>query len=564
MNYLFINKCIDKALKNLNYKKPKNYIVEPTRDILFGDFATNIAMILAKTLKKNPIDIANDITKIINKNNKQFFSKIEVVKPGFINFFVNPICYNKVLSQFVKTSKYKPTLLPKSKRKYINCEFVSANPTGALHLGHVRNAYISEVLYNVLKSLGHRVVSDYWLNDMGAQIDLFEVSCLCRYLELFGKKPKFPENGYKGEDPFVIGKKMKEKFGNKFLNTKFNDLKIEDTKARTTIWKFAIGCMVEQIKDHLKMINVLDIKLWTSETWVYKSGILEKLLNTCLKKYTYTKDGAVWLKTTIAGQDDKDRVLIKNDGTRTYMLTDIGYQYYKNMRKFDLFLQIWGSDHEGHLRRMKSIMPMLGIKPEKLCVVMMQMVKIVNNGQEIKLSKRLGNAITIPDMLKIMSVDTSRWYILAQSPSTSIIIDLAKVSKMDNTNPVFYVQYAHARISQLLKKVKLKDKKLPTSYKKLTSNNERHLINMLMSLEPVLHSVSATYEPNRLVTYVHELAKTFHAWYNEFKLKDLKDDELKKQRYYLAKSVGNAIKFVLTLLGINAPNKMDHLNSKNF
>ncbi|WP_033159924.1 arginine--tRNA ligase [Mycoplasmoides alvi] len=557
MNYLFIKKFIDNALKKLNYKNINQYSIEHIKKIEFGDFATNVAMIIAKRINKNPIQIADAIAKEIKKNSNKYFSKIEIAKPGFINFFINPNFYQNILKNFL-TGTFKLKMLPKNKRKKINFEFVSANPTGSLHLGHVRNAYVSQTLFNVLKILGHKVISDYWINDMGSQVDLFELSCLCRYLELQGIKNDFPKDGYKGKDPYEIAQKMSEKFGKKFVNAKYNDLMIEDKKVKQIVNSFAIGCMLDQIKAHLKMIGV-SIKLWTSEYKIYHSGILEKLLNGSLKKYVYTKDGATWLKTTLFKIDDKDRVIIKKDGSRTYMLTDIGNQYNKKLNGFDLFLHVWGSDHEGHVKKMKSIMPMINIKPEVLEVVLIEMVKIVNNGQEVKLSKRSGNAITIPDMLEMMSVDTSRWYILAQAPKTKIVIDLAKVSKTDNTNPVFYVQYAHARISQLLKKVKLKDKSIPKSFTTLTSNNERTIINMLLSLESIIHLVANNYEPHRLTTYLHELAKVFHAWYNECKIKDIVDLSEKKEKYYLAKSVAVTIKFVLKILGISAPTQMKHL-----
>lgn len=554
MNYLFINDCINEALKSLKYKIPKNYIVEPTKKISFGDFASNVAMILANMLKINPEEIAKKIIKKILQNYKNYFQKIEFVKPGFINFFISQNIYAKVIHPFLKT-KYNPKKLPNNLRKNINLEFVSANPTGALHLGHVRNAYVSQTLYNVLRSIGHKVTSEYWLNDMGTQIDLFELSVLCRYLELFKKKVNFPEVGYQGEDPYNVAKLLKKQYGDKYLHTKFDDKKIIDPKIKKEIWKFSINTMVNQIKEHLKMINV-SISVWTSETKVYNSDIVDTLQKTTFKKYTYKKDGALWLKTTESGDDDKDRVLIKSDGNRTYFLTDIANQYNKKRRKFDLFLHVWGSDHEGHVKRMKSAMPVINAKPEDLEVVLIQMVKIVNKGEEVKLSKRAGNAITIPDMLKMMTVDTSRWYILAQANKTQIVIDIDRVTKMDNSNPVYYVQYAYARIYQLLNKVKLIDTKIPKSFTKLNTDLDRNLINLLMSLEPTIYSVGLIYEPHRLITYVHELAKVFHAWYNETNIKNLKDEELKKQKFYLAKAIATAIHFVLDLVGISSPKQM--------
>lgn len=558
MNYSFINTCVDKALKALKYKRPESYVVEPTKKISFGDFATNVAMVLAKTLKQNPQVIAQKIADNIAKNNKTLFQKVEVAPPGFINFWLKPTQYKKAIDPFLK-SKYAPALLPQKELKNINMEYVSANPTGALHLGHVRNAYVGDVLIRILRSIGHKVTSEYWINDMGTQVDLFELSVLCRYLELFGKKVKFPEDGYKGEDPKIVAQLMKDKFGDKFVNVAFNDKIIADKKAKKEIWKFSINSMLEQIKKHLALIGV-KISVWTSETKVYNSDIIDYLMQNGLKKHSYKKDGALWLKTTDGGQDDKDRVLVKSDGSRTYFLTDIANQYNKKRRKFDLFLHVWGSDHEGHVKRMKLAMPVIGCSSDDLEVVLIQMVKLEKNGQEVKLSKRSGTSITIPDMLEMMNVDTSRWYILAQATKTQIVIDLEKVSKLDNSNPVYYIQYAHARICQMLKKVKLKDKKLPTTFNQLTSDAERSLINMLLSLDMIVYSAAKSYEPHRLSTYVHELAKAFHSWYNETNIKNTKDAELQKQRYYLAKAVKQAIAFVLGLLGISAPDRMQQLS----
>lgn len=557
MNYLFIHDCIKEALKKLKIKSDINYSVELAKSIKFGDFATNIAMLLAKTLKQNPKIIAEKIANEILRAKKAFFSKIEVVQPGFINFFLNPKIYNKIILPFA-SNKYFPKKIEAKFQKNINVEFVSANPTGSLHLGHVRNAYVGDVMSKVFKAVGHKVNTEYWINDMGNQISLFEISVLSRYLQLFKIKSKFPKDGYPGQDPYRIAELLKEKFGDKYINTTWNDTGIKDSKIRKEIWKFAIGNMLDIIKKDLASIGV-QIKKWTSETKIYNSNIIKKLMSSILKKYCYEKDGAIWLKTTDKGADDKDRVLVKKDGARTYFLTDIALQYDKKRRGADFLFHVWGSDHEGHIKKMKLVMPMIGISPEAFEVVCIQMVKIEKSGEEVKLSKRAGTSITIPDMLSFISVDTSRWYILGQSTSSSIVIDLEKTSKNDNTNPVYYVQYAHARICQLLKKNKLKNKNVPSSFIKLLTEYDRELINMLAALEPLLYNVAKTYEPHYLVTYVHDLAKKFHSWYKVSKIRDIADVELKAQRYYLAKAVGCAIKYILNLLGISAPKEMKKL-----
>lgn len=557
MNYLFIHDCIEEALKKLKIKSDINYSVDLAKSIKFGDFATNIAMLLAKNLKQNPKVIAEKIANEILKTKKAFFSKVEVLQPGFINFFLNSKSYNKIILPFL-SNKYSPTKIQNKFQKKINVEFVSANPTGSLHLGHVRNAYLGDVISKVFKAVGHKVNTEYWINDMGNQISLFEISVLSRYLQLFKIKSKFPEDGYPGKDPYRIAELLKQKFGDKYINTTWNETGIKDPKIRKEIWKFAIGNMLSIIKKDLASIGV-KIQKWTSETKIYNSNIINKLMNSTLKKFCYEKEGAIWLKTTEEGADDKDRVLIKKDGTRTYFLTDIALQYDKKKRGSDFLFHVWGSDHEGHIKKMKLVMPMIGISPEAFEVVCIQMVKIEKAGQEVKLSKRAGTSITIPDMLSFINVDTSRWYILAQSTSSSIVIDLEKASKNDNSNPVYYVQYAHARICQLLKKNKLKNKTLPKSFDKLSSDYDRELINMLAALEPLLYNVAKTYEPHYLINYVHELAKKFHSWYKVSKVKDIADLDLQKQRYYLAKAVGCVISYVLNLLGINAPKQMKKL-----
>ncbi|CDN40220.1 arginine--tRNA ligase [Mycoplasma amphoriforme] len=557
MDYLYIRKYIKQALTALNIEKPKNFMVEMTRSLDHGDFASNIAMVLAKKIKQNPMVIAEKIRLKILELKPEYFLTIEVVKPGFINFFLNPKIYGKILAPFLKPH-YLPKQLPKSQRKKINMEYVSANPTGALHLGHVRNAYVGNVLINMLKAIGHQVTSEYWINDMGTQVALFEVSVLVHYFELFNKKIPFPDGGYPGQDPYLVAQKMKAKFGDRFLNVKWDEhYVIKDQEIRKIVWRFCMDTMLDLIKNHLQQIGV-NFQVWTSETQVYYSGIIEKLMETGFKNHTYKKDGALWLKTTDKGHDDKDRVLVKSDGSRTYFVTDIANQANKKARGFDLFLHVWGSDHEGHVKRMKLAMPVIKAKANQLGVVLIQMVKLVKGNEELKLSKRAGTALTIPDLLEFMNVDTSRWYILAQAPSSPIVIDVEKASKNDNSNPVYYVQYAHARISQLLKRAKTPiNFRSKQQFDQLIHPAERSLFNLLMSLNPLLHSAVTTYEPHRLVSYVLELAKVFHGWYNQCRVSDLEDLNLKYQRCCLAKAVGNAIKFCLSLLGINAPIHMD-------
>lgn len=558
MDYAKIRRAICTALKQLKLAIPRTINVEPIKWIEFGDLATNVAMGLARKLKQNPVVLATQIATQIAQNEPRLFAKVEAVKPGFINFFIHPQMYGAIIRPFLG-GKYQPRMLPKNQRKKINLESVSANPTGQLHLGHVRNGFIVHALTNALRAVGHHVTTEYWLNDMGNQIDLFVLSTLIRYLELFGIKHELPADGYHGADPKTLAKQIKAEYADQFCRVKIDQQtnKISDPKVAHKLWTICIGAMVKQIKAQLASIGI-HIDVWTSEDWVYHSGIIEKILAKGKKlNKTYQHDDALWMKTKATGWDDKDRVLIKSDGTKTYFLTDIGNQYNKMRRGFNVLLHVWGADHEGHVRRMKAIMPLLGGRSTQMQIILIQMVKIQQGGQEVKLSKRAGTQVTIPDLLKMMSADNARWHILAQANKTAISLDLEQVQRQDSTNPVYYVQYAHARLHSLLTSVTLTNKQPPRSFTLLSTPQDRELINSLLVLEPLVYGIVRSYEAHRLISYLHNVAKLFHAWYETHNLKKTVDEEAKRQRYWLAYAVKQAIAFGLGLLGISAPNQME-------
>ncbi|QZX49157.1 arginine--tRNA ligase [Mycoplasma sp. E35C] len=544
-----IKESINQALTQLGFSTQNDYLIQQTKNIKFGDFSTNIAMVLTKDVKKSPEEIAN---LIIEKIDQKAFDKITFSKPGFINFFLSNEDKYKVIEQ-LQDPNYQVEKLPEKDRDSINIEFVSANPTGFLHLGHVRNAFTGDVLGNIMRAVGHKVVKEYWINDLGNQVSLFALSVIIRYLEKLGvDKYKMPEDSYHGKEPFFVADELIKEFGDKYKDIEIANNKIADEKLRKELITYCTQKMLDFIKHDLALIGV-HMEVWTSEKTVYGSGTLTKLLDNQLKKHTYTKDGALWLRTTDRG-DDKDRVIFKENGDPTYFGTDIANHYLKFDRGFNKLINVWGADHFGHIARTTCAAELTGVKEGNFIVVLIEMVKLLKDGKEIKFSKRLGNAISIPDMLEFLSVDAARWFILNQSATSGINIDVEITNKKDSSNPVYYVQYAHARIHKLLSKSGSIDySKVDVNL--LNSEVERSIINHLASFKHYIHNVSSTYEINKLLTFVYVLSKDFHSWYNSHEVLN-QDEKTKNTRLALAKAIQIQIKYLLRLFGINAPEQM--------
>ncbi|WP_027122283.1 arginine--tRNA ligase [[Mycoplasma] imitans] len=540
---------IDQALAQLKLPTNVDYLIQQSKNIQFGDFSTNIAMVLSKVENKNPEEIANQIIAKLKHNE---FEKITFSKPGFINFFLSNNDKLAILKRLHETN-YSVEKLPKEKQESINIEFVSANPTGFLHLGHVRNAYTGDVLGNILKAVGHKVTKEYWINDLGTQVSLFALSSTIRYLQKLGiTKYELPQDSYHGKEPIFVAEDMVKDFGNKYQDIKIEDNKIADEKIANELIEYCTNKMLHFIRQDLALIGV-EMNVWTSEKVVYNSNTLQTLLKNQLKDHIYEKDGAVWLKTTDGG-DDKDRVIFKENKQPTYFGTDIANHYLKHKRGFDRLINVWGADHFGHVLRTTYAAELTGIKKGHFIVVLIEMVKLLKENKEIKFSKRLGNAISIPDMLEFLSKDSSRWFMLNQSWTSGINIDVDLTNKKDSSNPVYYVQYAHARIHKLLSKSEQIDlTKVDLSL--LKSDVERTMINHLASFEHYVHNVASTYEVNKLLNFVYTLTKSFHSWYNSHEILNQKED-IKNTRLLLAKSIKNLINYLLKLFGIEAVEQM--------
>lgn len=496
-----------------------------------GDLATNLALTLSKELKDNPMNIAE---KIIKGFKFEGIKKCEVAKPGFINLYYSDNFYRKIVEKIIKEGKDFGR--GNSKRK-VNVEFVSANPTGHLHIGHARGAALGSALVSILRFAGNTVDSEYYINDAGNQINTLGHSAYIRYQNLFGKTLSLPKESYRGKEIIDAAKHIKDNHGDEFVDKELP--KVMDT-FKLEAREYLLGI----IKKHLSEFNVI-MDIYSSELEMYLSGNIDKSLKK-LSPHTYEKDGALWLRTKEFG-DDVDRVLIKSDGSYTYILPDIAYHNEKLSRGYDELINIWGGDHIGYIKRMEIALQYLGLDPQDLDVIVVQMVRIFKDGQEFKMSKRKGTAYTLEDLVKEVGADASRWYLLDRSPNSQFIFDLNKASEKSSDNPVYTVQYTHARINQLIKK----------SNAKVQTDNyvekETKIINILNDFPELITNISINHKVHTLTQYILELVREFNSWYSNSKIIG---SEREASQITLAKAVMIVLKNALTLLGISAPEKM--------
>ena len=432
-----IQDLIEQSLQILSYPEVK-FNVEKTKSIKFGDYSSNVALMLKKIKPwgdlKTPIQIAEEIASNINP---KMFSKIEVVPPGFINFYLNDVI-TKELFDCIHSQKEKYPIFEKVDQVY-NVEYVSANPTGYLHIGHARNAVFGDVLAKLLSKIGINVITEYVVNDAGNQMNILASSVLVRYKELFGQNITLPDDSYHGLEIIEVAKELKNKFNDAFLNVEINnDFIITNSDVNETIRKFSRDMLLEIIKSDLASLGV-HIDIYYSEQEIHKNNLipitLEKLGNN-----VYEKDGAIWLQTTKFG-DDKDRVLIKSDKTPTYFMPDIAYHDIKLNRppKPNKLINVWGADHYSYITRMKIALKSLGYSDDIMEVISMQMVRLMKDGSEFKMSKRSGQSLTLKDLVNTLGKDVSRWFMISSSPSTHIELDVDLALKQDNNNPIYYI-----------------------------------------------------------------------------------------------------------------------------
>ena len=530
------------VIKKLNVEAEVNFVVEIPKDNTNGDYATNVAMQLTRILRKNPRMIAEEIVSLFDKNISDI-DRIEIAGPGFINFFVKSTSFSSLINH-VLSSKDDFGKQNYGQGKKYNVEFVSANPTGDLHLGHAWQAALGDCICNLLEEVGYDVTREYYVNDAGVQIKKLSQSIYARYQQALGMDVKFPEDGYHGPDIIKFANKLKETYGDTLLE-----------KPLSYFREIGIAHELEKIRVDLDMFRV-KFDVYSHEVMLYEKGWVDEVIPTLKEKgYIYEKEDAVWFRTTDF-EDDKDRVVKKSDGTYTYFLPDIAYHKYKLERGFDYLVNILGADHHGYIKRMEAAICALGYQKDQIQIIIHQMVKLIKDGEELKLSKRTGKAYTLKDLCDEIGVNATRYQFACKNPGSHIEIDIDLAVKQSNENPVYYIQYAHARccsIEQAYNALNVND---DTSGSLLTNEKEIALLKHIGEYEHVILDAALNKAPYKVTNYLYTLASLFHTFYNECKVIDANNLELTSQRVVLAKMTRIIIKNGLKLVGIEALNKM--------
>ncbi|MFA9559910.1 arginine--tRNA ligase [Evansella sp. AB-rgal1] len=525
-----------------------NVVIESPKEKEHGDYATNMAMQLARIAKKAPRMIADDIVANIDKE-KANILKVEIAGPGFINFFMKQDYLTDVVATVLeKGDDYGSTNYGEGKR--IQVEFVSANPTGTLHLGHARGAAVGDSLCNILEKAGFDVAREYYINDAGNQIENLAKSIDARYFQALGDNVEMPEDGYQGRDIIDFANEIMETYGDRYRE--------ESEEERLAFFReYGLKRELDKLKDDLADFRV-NFDNWYSETSLYTSGKVQDVLKELADRgETFEQDGAVWFRSTAYG-DDKDRVLVKSDGTYTYLTPDISYHKDKFARGFEELINIWGADHHGYIPRMKAAVQALGYNEDQLYVQIIQMVNLFENGEKVKMSKRTGKAVTMRDLMEEVGIDATRYFFAMRAPDTHLDFDMSLAKSQSTENPVFYVQYAHARICSMIRQAAEAGYKVdPTdvNLNRLTSEKEIDLMKKLGEYPEVVTDAARKRAPHRMANYVYDLAQTLHSFYNAEKVIN-EDPELTKARLCLMESVRITLANALKLVGVVAPEKM--------
>lgn len=513
----------------------------------FGDFATNIAMQSARIAHKSPRMIADILLKHLDA---PWLEKAEVAGAGFINFFLkHDIIYDTLCHILEQGKQYGQA--PLRAEDTVQVEYVSANPTGPLHVGHGRGAAYGSALVNLLRAAGYNVQSEYYINDAGNQMNNLAASVNARYLELFGKKAEIPENGYHGADIIDTARAIIEQDGDKYLQM--------DEKDRLEIFKNrAYEEKLKALKRDLESFNVTFDK-WFSERTLHPEAIKKACETLKGNGNMYEKDGALWLKSTAYG-DDKDRVVIRDNGVPTYLAADIAYHKNKYERQFKKIINIWGADHHGYVARVKAAMAALGLDPNQLEILLLQMVSLFRNGELVKMSKRTGQAITLNELIEEVGTDAARYFFIMRSLDTQLDFDLDLAKSHSNENPVYYIQYANARIFSIYKQIAENGDVFDMTWKntkwdKLKEERELALIKKMAAYPEEIRKAAADRAPHRIAHFVYEMAGLFHAFYNNCHIIQ-SDKELEEARLALVTAVQITIANCLAVLGISAPETM--------
>ncbi|MBR4151661.1 MAG: arginine--tRNA ligase [Selenomonadaceae bacterium] len=510
----------------------------------FGDFATNFAMQTAKIFRTSPRKIAEEIKARIDT---ELFDKIEIAGAGFMNFYLrSDVIYRELKNIYDAGENFG--YLPNKNNATIQIEYVSANPTGLLHVGHGRGAAAGSAVVNILRAAGYNVESEYYINDAGNQMDNLTKSVNVRYLQLLGQEVELPEDCYRGEDIIDTTRRIIASDGDKYLNLP------EDERLKI-LGELAYQDKMRELKKDLKNFRV-DFDVWFSERTLHPDKVNAAIEILKEKGYIYEKDGALWLASTKYG-DDKDRVVIRENGEPTYLAADIAYHKNKFDRGFGELINFWGADHHGYVARVKAAMKMLGYDADKLKILFLQMVSLFRSGEAVKMSKRAGTAIPLRELMEEVGTDAARYFFLMRSTESQLDFDLDLAKSQSADNPVYYIQYAHARICSIFRQTKEAGLTIDgePKFSLMNSTAEIDLINKIFEYPAEIEKAAAEYAPQRIARYVYDLASTFSSFYRDCRILGVEKD-LAVARLALLKITQHTISHALGLLGVSSPERM--------
>jgi len=541
---------IVECLKRLEVKFNKNFTVEIPNVAEHGDFSSNVAMVVSKLNNLKPRDLAAEISEMMVKGKD--YKSVEVAGPGFINFKMANSVFHKNLINITKAkNNYGSSNYGKGQK--ILLEFISANPTGPLNVVSARAGAYGDTLARIMNCIGYDAFKEFYVNDAGNQVDILGESMELRYRELHGDKlEEFPEEAYHGEYIKDLAAQLNSIDGSKLFH-------IAEKDRLERMQNFALEAIHNMQVESLKGFDI-QFDNWMSEKKLRLEGMLEEALSYLAEAHcTYEKDDAVWFCSSQFG-DEKDRVLIKTDGNPTYLVPDIAYHLTKYQRGFDILIDVLGPDHHGHVAKLRAAMMALEMDVKRLEVVYLQHINLIQDGEMVKMSKRAGKIVSLDDLIAEVGKDAARYFFVNRKPSAHLDFDLELAKKKSSENPVYYCQYAHARISSTLKKAKkekitLKDYDIK-NLKKLDKKIELSIIKKMLDLPSILNASADHREPHRLAGYVHELAGLFHKYYGKYTFVDAKHKELSQSRLYLISSIKSVLAISLNLLGVSAPEKM--------
>ena len=544
--------AMKKAVENgdLTGELPADFTIEVPQDRTHGDYAVNAAMVSARNFRVAPIMIAQAICKNIETENTCIKS-FEIAGPGFINFTLTDLYYSSILKDVEMMGEhYGESDYGENKKVLI--EFVSANPTGPMHIGNARGGALGDCLASVMDKAGFDVAREFYVNDAGNQIEKFKVSLEARYLQIFDSTVEIPEDAYLGADIIEHAENFKKLYNDKYVNC-------DSEERKQALCDYALPLNIQKLHDDLQKYRI-NYDCWFKESELHNSGAVEEIIEKLKQSgHTYEQDGALWFKSTDFGED-KDRVLVRANGVVTYFVPDIAYHYNKLVtRGYDLAIDVLGADHHGYVPRMKGALKALGIDENRLDAIIMQMVRLVKNGETYKLSKRSGKAVTLETLLDEVPIDAARLFFNLREPNTHFEFDLDLAVKQESQNPVYYVQYAHARICSIIRNLQaqgITPKQLDAEQLNvLTAPEERELIRHIAAYTDSIISSAKDYNPAIITRYVIDLATLFHKFYNACPVKSA-EDALKYARLELCVATASVIRNALSVLKIDAPEKM--------